>query len=227
MSPPVGMEIGNINFFFNSIGMPDYAVRLTHSYESCRVVVGLWAMRCEKVLVYEHIGSRTGKTHVHLALLGTNVDKKQLRNIAASTKLPVTGNEWCSFKTWDKNSEYITYMSKGQIDPKYNKGYEPAELEAFKSRWVEPHQFIKKDTTDNYLDKFDIYVFDNNCVQLGESMDFYKLKTTAKAFVYNECHQGTRARWDIKTINLYKMIMNTYIYEHGVKIPPDEKKWQW
>lgn len=205
--------------------MPDYAVRLTHSYESAKVVVGLWAMRCNKILVYEHLGTRTGKIHIHLALLGTSVDKKQLRNIAMTTKLPVSGNEWCSFKNWDKNMDYVTYMSKGLLDPVYNKGYELQELQTCKDKWVEPSNVIKTDQTDDYLNNFDNHVF--KIIPAGEIMDFYKLRTITKDFVFRQCHTGSRARWDIKMKNLYTTIMNTYIYENDVKIPPDEKKWQW
>jgi len=205
--------------------MPDYAVRLTHSYETARVVVGLWAMRCHKMIVYEHLGTKTGKVHIHLGLLGTNVDKKQLRNIASSTGLPVSGNEWCSFKVWDKKDDYITYMSKGQLDAKYIKGYEQVELEACKSRWVEPHAYVKEDTTDNYLSKFDNHVFEQK-IPAGEVMDFPTLRKVAKSFVAKH-HQGVRSRWDIKAINLYMTIMRTYIYDNDVKVPPDEKKFHW
>ena len=81
--------------------MPHYAVRITHSYEVAKPIVHLWAMKCEKILAYEHLGERTGKIHIHLLLVNTSVDK-QLRNIAATTKIPVSGNEWMSFKsqTW-------------------------------------------------------------------------------------------------------------------------------
>ena len=68
--------------------------------------------------------------------VNTSVDRKQLRNIAATTKIPVSGNEWMSFKVADLEPTYITYMSKGQIDPSYNKGYTEAELEEYKHKWV-------------------------------------------------------------------------------------------
>jgi len=204
--------------------MPDYMVRLTHSYEVAQRVVGLWAMRCDKLLAYEHVGSKTGKVHIHLSLLGTNVDKKQLRNIANETKLPVSGNEWCSFKAWDRKDEYITYMSKGQLDPKYNKGYAEEFIKQCKDKWVEPHTYVKADTTDNYLGKFDNFLFEK--IPAGEILDFYRLRTFTKQFCFSN-HQGTRPRWDIKTINMYKMLMNTYIYQNNVKIPDDEKKWKW
>ena len=69
--------------------MPHYAVRITHSYEVAKPIVHLWAMKCEKILAYEHLGERTGKIHIHLLLVNTSVDKKQLRNIAATTKISI------------------------------------------------------------------------------------------------------------------------------------------
>jgi len=116
--------------------MPDYMVRLTHSYETAKTVVGLWAMRCDKILAYEHLGTKTGKVHIHLSLLGTNVDKKQLRNIASGAQLPVSGNEWCSFKIWDRKDEYITYMSKGKYEPKYFTVLTPQEIQSCKDAWI-------------------------------------------------------------------------------------------
>ena len=69
--------------------MPHYAVRITHSYEVAKPIVHLWAMKCEKILAYEHLGERTGKIHIHLLLVNTSVDRKQLRNIAATTKISI------------------------------------------------------------------------------------------------------------------------------------------
>jgi len=203
--------------FIYSIRMPDYAVRITHSYEEAKPIISLWAMRTTKMLVYEHIGGTTNKTHIHVSLLGTNVDKKQLRNIAATTKIPVSGNENMSFKIWDKDEEYIKYMTKGKHDPKYNKGYEEFELLEIKKRWVETRLIDKPDKTDKLLGGFDTYIYDNNVVQPGELMDFWTLRKHVKKFVFVN-HPGVRHRMDIKAKNLYHMIMNTYIYENNVKL---------
>jgi len=227
MSPPVSMEIGNFKMITLSIEMPDYACRITHSYEVAKRVVGLWSLRCDKLIAYEHVGDKSGKVHIHLALLGTNVDKKQLRNIAASTNLPIAGNENCSFKEWDGDATYITYMSKGKLDPMYNKGYEVSDLQNLRSLWVEPHKYVRNDTTDNYLAKFDNYVFGKNIVEIGMNMNFYQLRTTVKRFVFDECHRGERPRWGQAEIAIYKMIMNTYIFQNNITIPDDEKKWKW
>ena len=54
--------------------MPHYAVRITHSYEVAKPIVHLWAMKCEKILAYEHLGERTGKIHIHLLLVNTSVE---------------------------------------------------------------------------------------------------------------------------------------------------------
>ena len=105
-----------------------------------------------KILAYEHLGERTGKIHIHLPLVNTSVDKKQLRNIAATTKIPVSGNEWMSFKVADLEPTYITYMSKGQIDPSYNKGYTEAELEEYKHKWVNQKSAVKLTEDDKIIE---------------------------------------------------------------------------
>ena len=100
--------------------MPHYAVRITHSYEVAKPIVHLWAMKCEKSW-HTSTSANVQVKFTFIYFVNTSVDK-QLRNIAATTKIPVSGNEWMSFKVADLEPTYITYMSKGQIDPSYNKG---------------------------------------------------------------------------------------------------------
>jgi len=205
--------------------MPEYAVRITHSFEVAQAIVHQWAMKCDKILAYEHNGNVTGKAHIHLLLSGTVVDKKQLRNIAASTKIPVKGNEYMSFKEWDGNESYITYMTKGIHNAKYNKGFEGANLLRLQALWVEPRAFVKQSKNSIICGDFYKYEFE----ETGDSscpLAFYPLRTLVKAFVFNRMGE-INGCWDISNINMYKMIMNTYIYKHKVSIPKGEKLWNW
>ena len=70
--------------------MPHYAVRITHSYEVAKPIVHLWAMKCEKSW-HTSTSANVQVNYIHLPLVNTSVDKKQLRNIAATTKIPVSG----------------------------------------------------------------------------------------------------------------------------------------
>jgi len=213
--------------------MPDYAVRITHSYEVAQKIVHEWALRCTRVIVYEHEGEVTEKAHIHLLLQNTSVDKKQLRNIASATGIPVKGNEYMSFKEWDGSSVYITYMTKGIYDPAYNKGFEEAMIEASKASWVPPRQHIKTDSIDKILNDFRDYLFGEkillDVMYFDETSDvdrFATLKRHARKFAFSS-HGYQNNRWSIATLNTYKMLMNTYIYDYNITIPDKETRFQW
>ena len=142
----------------NSIEMPHYAVRVTHSFLQARPIVHEWAMRADKVLVYEHskdTNTARDKTHIHMLLVNTSIDKKQLRNIAGATGVPVKGNEHMSFKMAEEPfGTYITYMTKGVLDASYNKGFTPEELAQYKHDWITPHEYVKETPWSKLYDAY-------------------------------------------------------------------------
>lgn len=217
--------------------MPHYAVRITHSYEVAKPIVHLWAMKCEKLLAYEHLGERTGKIHIHLLLVNTSVDKKQLRNIAATTKVPVSGNEWMSFKVADLEPTYITYMSKGEIDPCYNKGFEAWQLDDYKQKWVKPNSALKKTEDDKVIEGWIYYYEHELCVEqpetftLTQSPVFFDLRREIKLYIWNNHVKGVYPKWNHDAKRKYKMLMDTQIYKSQTKIPdarePQYDMWKW
>jgi len=113
-------------------------VRITHPFSDVQRVIKAWETKCSKLVCYEHIGEDTKKVHCHLALTSC-IGIKQLRRLAEDVGVPMSGNENSSSKTWDiENAPTIplTYMSKGELDPKYIKGYTIADAEHWKSLWV-------------------------------------------------------------------------------------------
>jgi len=128
--------------------MPHYAVRVTHAWLQAQSVAHNWALRADKVLVYEHsqqTKTAKGKTHIHMLLVNTSIDKKQLRNIAKETTVPTKGNENMSFKMAEEPfGIYITYMTKGVLQPVYNKGFTPEELEQYRQNWTPPSEYVKE-----------------------------------------------------------------------------------
>lgn len=139
--------------------MPHYAVRITHSYSVAQSVAHVWALRADKVLVYEHskeTNTARDKTHIHMLLVNTSIDKKQLRNIAKETNVPTKGNENMSFKMAEQPfTKYITYMSKGVLQPKYNKGFTPEELEEYRLLWVEPNVYVKESVWSKLYEEYE------------------------------------------------------------------------
>jgi len=128
--------------------MPHYAVRVTHSWLQAQSVAHSWALRADKVLVYEHsqqTKTAKGKTHIHMLLVNTSIDKKQLRNLAKQTTVPTKGNENMSFQMAEEPfGIYITYMTKGVLHPVYNKGFTPEELERYRQNWTPPSEYVKE-----------------------------------------------------------------------------------
>lgn len=128
--------------------MPHYAVRVTHAWLQAQSIAHSWALRADKVLVYEHsqeTKTAKDKIHIHMLLVNTSVDKKQLRNLAKQTNVPTKGNENMSFKMAEEPfTKYITYMSKGVLKPVYNKGFTTEELEEYRLLWIEPNNYVKE-----------------------------------------------------------------------------------
>lgn len=203
----------------------DFAVRITRPYDDFARVVARWALECDKMVVYQHTGSRTAKVHIHLAIEGSRICREQLRNIANTILTqPCKGQGDWSFKVWDKEERYIVYMTKGQHDPMYNKGYDDVYLSGLKSKYKPPS--IKA----NPLERIYVSVFED-----AQSLkEVYEMNLECGAtnlsfikWVRNSCltqslqHNNTRlitpkVRQDAITLFI------TYCKEHNVKIT-DEK----
>ena len=193
--------------------MPHYAVRITHSYEVCSRVVGLWALKSDRVAVFEHSGERTGKTHIHLALYGTSIDKKQLRNIAAAAGLDVKGNENCSFKPWDgRPDNYCYYMTKGTINASYIKYYTTTDVDEWKTRWVKPREYIKE---TSWMKLYEEFSEEGHCIIHDDDDD--KVNTLiahAKRFVMSKLHV-----WCPQYGTYMNCCVRTYAWKHHISLP--------
>lgn len=123
----------------------NYAVRLTASFETLQTTVADWAMVSKHILCYEH--PEPGNIHCHLLLYGVYQTTENLKTIMRSHGVALKGAGQLSFKTtFTENKvkieitdetipKFITYMSKGKYDPKYNKGYDEI-IPTCKSAWI-------------------------------------------------------------------------------------------
>lgn len=207
--------------------MPDYCFRISHAYEAAQRIIAAWALRSDKLIVYEHVGGRTEKVHIHGLILGTSVDKKQLRNVAADTNsCPVSGQENLSFTTndWDGDSHYMTYMSKGKHDPKYLKGYTDDEARVWKQKWVEPNPVFSFDKDDKMYDEFSQSMMDTNEIWIdtegheSKKPQYYKLVHHAKDWV-RKVHGGFHK---VRNRNILKNMLIGYLDQYNVSIPKGE-----
>lgn len=209
----------------------NYAVRITRSYEVAERAVVALATRCDKMLAYEHIGTATEKVHIHLILVGVRCDEDTLKNVCKRNGLAtLKGNGDWSFKTKDKkygdvedSPRYITYMTKGKYDPKYNKGYTPEELEEAKQLWVPPAK--QKSKAYIWLKEFELMVpkdlpqpqvvqTETSVKILNEFSAFETIRAKAYAFAF-EKHGLINSAHKATTQMLYK----TYCFERNIRIP--------
>lgn len=210
----------------------DYFARITHSYERCAAMIGRWALECDKVLVYEHVGTETEKVHIHCILRGSRVCKKQLRNIGKDF-VDLKGNENCSFKECVSEETPITYMSKGNLTPKYNKGYEHGYIEMRRMEWRPPTEHVKMSAQMSL-----VYSFENqhlqDIIEAQQNMPadipiedvpkwvFNKIKTLARTWLFQKTQIANQ-----KFFNDYKTIVMTVCFKRNISIPKDCRWSEW
>jgi len=132
--------------------MYHHAIRITLPYEDCSGIISLWADRCNAVVVYQHdADEEISKTHVHIGLLGCETKSEALKRMWKDA--PGKGNEFWSWKDWDGEDKYLTYMSKGTLRAKYVKNISEDRLEKSRQSWVEPVKAAKSgDQSEFYID---------------------------------------------------------------------------
>lgn len=199
--------------------MPDYAVRITHPYAEIAQLVSAWALRSETMAVYEHPKDhKVNRTHCHLVITGTNVDKKQLRNIA-SKFADVKGNENCSFKEFTGEEKAYVYMTKGVHDPKYLLCIPETTAQSWKEKWVEPVKYVKVDKNTARYNEFVLSQRYEIDAEERKECKFYIVRRCARFYVrkvLNMCFTP-------EVVNIYKMLVRTFCYDEDIPIPEKEK----
>jgi hypothetical protein len=203
--------------------MPHYAVRITHSYSVAQRIVAAWAPKCERMAVFEHKGDKTGKVHIHLALYATSVDKKQLRNIAATTAIPVKGNENMAFEVWSGlEASYCYYMTKGHIDASYLMKYTTDDVKRWQEAWVEPAKHVKLSVWQKLWNEYEpdappIRQFYDDGSIVPENLQFKQLATHVHLYIY----KLNGYTWCPQMTNQKKCLINTYCNKMCMKKPKD------
>lgn len=114
------------------------AIRITQTYEELRSFFDQVRTVSSACAVYQHSASRD---HVHAIIKDCKVSTDTLKNYVKRA-LGVTTypkSDW-SFKTIHEggsiDDNFITYMSKGTLEPVYQFGYQPSDLDMLKSKWI-------------------------------------------------------------------------------------------
>lgn len=161
------------------------AFRISSSYDDLISFCDKLSRNSDKLIVYEHDASRV---HVHGLVSNCKVSTDTLKNWV-KTALSVDTfpkSDW-SFITKDKqgnnvNDSFITYMSKGQLDPKCVYGYDLDEVSQYKMQWKPivrstKVQYILKQENPHEAKKRQIDMVDEICrrvdsqkITLGEDI---------------------------------------------------------
>ena len=195
----------------------NYAVRLRAPYDSLRQCISRYAMKAEKVVVYEH--PEEGNIHCHLLLYGVRDTADNLKKILWE-HVSLKGGGQLSYKTTfkdkitktvhDVNDEtipkYITYMSKGKYEPKYFTGYDKTFIDDCKSQWVEH----KRRSADEIL-----YI--SFVKFIWEKEKEFSIKIISPADIKKSALIHAKQKYGV--INLgcrrdVKMLVDTYLYEN-------------
>lgn len=210
-----------------------YAVRITYDYDTIKPLMDCWADRCQKMAIYEHIGERTNKTHIHIVIEGCEVAKEQLKNMAKPTPINLKGNKQSSFKKYDGNERALVYMTKGVLSPKFLKGWTDLDADRWKKLWVGDlgHQVSKdvlvyEDCYDEltfevawrYYQRDHPNTYDSKNPMTNNDYQYQFIKSWARNFAF----QRYNRIWNIQAMNMYKMLVYTYVFRNNLVIPKDD-----
>lgn len=130
--------------------MPDFAFRISVPWNDCRDVVLTYLKDISATLViYEHeADDDVMRTHIHGLIMGCQRSDDTLRNKLFKTNFTKNYELKSTFKTKVGGTlavslNYITYMSKGKLEPSYFHGITKEEIDAYKAAWVDYEEKAK------------------------------------------------------------------------------------
>lgn len=128
----------------------DIALRITRPYSDLASV--FQSLEAEKIVVYQHDDSN--RVHIHALILNCPILVIAVKRRIEKVLGKVNASDW-SFKTSDITDNFITYMSKGKLDPLYVKGFDADKIDGYRLSWVAPKKQSKlsvKDKTQTFKD---------------------------------------------------------------------------
>jgi len=117
--------------------MNSQAIRISRSFDELRPV--FQSLVARHVLVYEHLADdEVERTHCHALVQGAEVTVLAFKRRIEKAIGKVAKTDWSFKETTGTESKYITYMTKGDLQPSYNFGYTDAEVDAIRQDWITP-----------------------------------------------------------------------------------------
>lgn len=131
--------------------MPNYAPRISLPYDDISGCMVIWSESCTKMAIFEHLPDSEDPTiHVHLLMedckyATAEALKREFYKIYPNFS-DLKGNKLWSWKHQDYPNvdsvdtpggiKYLTYMTKGELAPKFVKNISPVLLDKAKALWV-------------------------------------------------------------------------------------------
>lgn len=135
-----------------------YAVRLTFPYQK---LVEFFD-RFEKVVVYQHDADESvNRTHVHALVeisVSTDTAKNWVQKCVGSRPKKDMWSFVSKLKKQPVTEEFITYMTKGKLEPVMLKGYTKELCDKYKARWVDHIVPDRQVTINKVVTNYDIAV---------------------------------------------------------------------
>lgn len=124
----------------------NYAPMVRMAYNDLSGIIEVWSHACESMAVFEHEADETvSATHVHLIMLNTKYKTAEGFKRLFYKMFPsidtADGNglwSWTNKKYPVPTVEFITYMSKGVLRPKFVKNISADKVEELRGKWSEP-----------------------------------------------------------------------------------------
>lgn len=114
-----------------------HAIRLSYRYTDLAAFIEELKDETDVLVLYEHDDGN--RPHVHIYTEGLKLTVLTAKNrLAKYLGFRPAKTDW-SFKTAE-DRKFITYMSKGNLQPKFCKGIDGTELEGLRSQWIERRQ---------------------------------------------------------------------------------------
>ena len=126
------------------------AIRISRTFKELQEFLRHLSDHSEKLVVYQHDSDdEVTRDHVHALVVNPNISTDTMKyQIKKCLSVSVFNKSDWAFVTEQKTKQpidlnFITYMSKGKLDPVYNKGFTQEELDSYKNAWLN-HKIVDK-----------------------------------------------------------------------------------
>lgn len=222
--------------------LDNYAVRITHPWESVARIVKLWSGFAKRIAVYEHNDDGANNIHCHLHLEDVSCTSKNLQIVAKTSGVPLLieregqrATSLMSFrgKEYDKHVSGYAYLTKGKYEPKYLQGWTTTDTDSWKAAWVTPKNHVKRTELRILFDKFrpsapkkpelpdPMTLSDTQLLryeQISKELSLIWLDALSKQ-AYSFCMKEEHGQWCHAITKRVESIVRTHSFELNISIP--------